>query len=217
MDIKTIHPHSIFIIFINNLNTKIFYVEISWIKKLHKKNITICHSALILAYWAISQFNEILTDWWLYVLFMQDFPEIIERMYAGYSFIFWLILLILFTWWHIIFIIEWKRRNYSKSSIFFALVFLNVSWISIDLITYKNIIAWAKVHYSMKEKEGENMSIINVIMLSLFRKCLVALLRVFVVFLIFFLWFKGNSSNILDAGLFLLYFFWSFSMLFSPI
>ena len=184
---------------------------------MHKKNITICHSALILAYWAMSQFNEILTDWWLYVLFMQDFPEIIERMYAGYSFIFSLILLILSTCWHIIFIIGWKRRNYSKSSIFFALVFLNVSWLSSDHITYKNIMFWAKVHYSMKIKKREKMSIINVIMLSLFRKCLVALLRVFVVFLIFSLWFKGNSSNILNAGLFLWYFFGSFFYTFSPI
>ena len=125
-----------------------------------------------------------------------------------------MILLILSTCWHIIFIIGWKRRNYSKSSIFFALVFLNVSWISIDHITYKNIIALAKVHYSMKEKEREKMSIINVIMLSLLRKCLVALLRVFVVFLIFSLWFKCNSSNILDGayscgiffGLFLCFF-----------
>ena len=128
-----------------------------------------------------------------------------------------LVLLILSTCWHIIFIIGWKRRNYSKSSIFFALVFLNVSWLSSDHITYKNIMFWAKVHYSMKIKKREKMSIINIIMLSLFRKCLVALLRVFVVFLIFSLWFKVNSSNILNAGLFLWYFFGSFFYTFSPI
>ena len=102
-----------------------------------------------------------------------------------------------------------------KVLFFLALVFLNVSWLSSDHITYKNIIAWAKVHYSMKEKEREKMSIINVIMISLFRKCLVALLRVFVVFLIIFLRFNGNSSKILDAGLFLWYFFLVFFYAFS--
>ena len=110
-----------------------------------------------------------------------------------------------------------KEGIIRKVLFFFALVFLNVSWLSSDHITYKNIIAWAKVHYSMKIKKREKMSIINVIMLSLFRKCLVALLRVFVVFLIFSLWFKGNSSNILNAGLFLWYFFGSFFYTFSPI
>ena len=110
-----------------------------------------------------------------------------------------------------------KEGIIRKVLFFFALVFLNVSWLSSDHITYKNIIALAKVHYSMKEKEREKMSIINVIMISLFRKCLVALLRVFVVFLIFSLWFKCNSSNILNAGLFLWYFFGSFFYTFSPI
>ena len=109
-----------------------------------------------------------------------------------------------------------KEGIIRKVLFFFALVFLNVSWISIDHITYKNIIAWAKVYCSMKIKKREKMSIINVIMLSLFRKWLFALLRVFVVFLIIFLRFNGNSSKILDAGLFLWYFFWSFSMLFLP-
>ena len=108
-----------------------------------------------------------------------------------------------------------KKELFEKFYFFFALVFLNVSWISIDHITYKNIIAWAKVYCSMKIKKREKMSIINVIMQNLSRKCLVALLRVFVVFLIFFLWFKGNSSNILDAGLFLLYFFGHFLCFFS--
>ena len=103
-----------------------------------------------------------------------------------------------------------------KVLFFLALVFLNVSWLSINHITLKNIMTWAKVHYSMKIKKREKMSIINVIMLSLLRKCLVALLRVFVVFFIFSLWFKGNSSNILDAGLFLWYFFGLFSILFLP-
>ena len=109
-----------------------------------------------------------------------------------------------------------KEGIIRKVLFFLHLFFLNVSWLSSDHITYKNIIAWAKVHYSMKEKEGENMLIINVIIISLFRKCLVALLRVFVVFLIFSLWFKSNSSNILDACLFLCYFFFFFYA-FSPI
>ena len=116
---------------------------------------------------------------------MQDFPEIIERMYAGYSFIFSLILLILSTCIILYLSSDEKEGIILKVLFFLALVFLNVSWLSSDHITYKNIIALAKVHYSMKEKEREKMSIINVIMLSLFRKCLVALLRVFVVFLIF--------------------------------
>ena len=116
---------------------------------------------------------------------MQDFPEIIERMYAGYSFIFrWSFLYYLPV--GILYLSSDEKEGIIlKVLFFFALIFLNVSWLSRDHITYKNIIALAKVHYSMKEKEREKMSIINVIMISLFRKYLVALLRVFVVFLIF--------------------------------
>ena len=110
-----------------------------------------------------------------------------------------------------------KEGIIRKVLFFLALVFLNVSWSSSDHFIhfiYKNILFWAKVNYSMKVKERLKMLIINVIMISLFQKCLVALLRVFVVFLIFSLWFKCNSSNILDGayscgiffGLFLCFF-----------
>ena len=110
-----------------------------------------------------------------------------------------------------------KEGIIRKVLFFFALIFLNVSWLSRDHITYKSIIALAKVHYSMKEKEREKMSIINVIMLSLFRKCLVALLRVFVVFFIFSFDLKVIPLTLLMRAYSCGIFFWSFSMLFSPI
>ena len=99
---------------------------------------------------------------------MQDFPEIIERMYAGYSFIFSLILLILSTGSILYLSSDEKEGIILKVLFFFALVFLNVSWLSSDHTIYKNIMFWAKVNYSMKVKERLKMLIINVIMISLF-------------------------------------------------
>ena len=133
------------------------------------------------------------------------------HLFFGWSFLYYLPVGILYL------SSDEKEGIIRKVLFFLHLFFLNVSWLSSDHITYKNIIALAKVHYSMKEKEREKMSIINVIMISLFPKCLVALLRVFVVFLIFSLWFKCNSSNILDGayscGIFLVFVLCFFSHL----